>query len=168
MDLGSGDGTVELGRTKVRKLRLDVDSGTLSCRATGVLAEPSEAFTCEVGSGDVEVVRLGDFKPRDVEVKVGSGSARVDLEGAWVPGEISVRLDVGSGSLDVRIPGEVGFSVTGRTGSGDVHVGDRRYHSQNFEHSEHFDTARVRLRIIADVGWGQLRLHTVPQDQTEV
>lgn len=168
VDLGSGDGTVELGRTKVRELRLDIGSGTLSCRATGALAEPSEAFTCEVGSGSVEVTRLGDFKPRDVEVKVGSGSARVDLDGGWVSGVVDVRLGVGSGELEVRIPAEAGFTITGRKGSGTVYVDGRRYQDREFEHSERFDTAPVKLRIIADVGSGELRVRTIRAGGTEV
>ncbi len=168
MDLGSGDGTVELGRTRVRELRLDIGSGTLLCRATGALAEPSEAFTCEVGSGSVEVVRLGDFKPRDVEVKVGSGSARVDLDGGWVSGVVDVRLDVGSGELEVRIPAEAGFTITGRKASGTVYVDGRRYQDREFEHSERFDTAPVKLRVIADVGSGELRVRTIRAGGTEV
>ncbi|MDI6638199.1 MAG: LiaF-related protein, partial [Bacillota bacterium] len=168
VDLGSGDGTVELGRTKVRELRLDIGSGTLSCRATDALAEPSEAFACEVGSGSVDIIRLGDLKPRDVEVKVGSGNARVDFQGTWIPGEIPIRLDVGSGSLEVRIPEGVGFSITGRIGSGDAYIASRRYKGREFEHSEHFDTAQVRLRIVADVGSGELRVRTVAAERIDV
>ena len=168
VDLTSGDGTVELGRTKVRELRLDIDSGTLSCHATRSLAEASEAFTCEVGSGSVDIIRLGDLKPRDVEVKVGSGNARVDFQGTWNPGEIPVRLDVGSGSLEVRIPEGVGFSVTGRIGSGDAYVAGQRYRGGKFEHSEHFHTAQVRLRIVADVGSGELRVRTMAAERTDV
>lgn len=168
VDLGSGDGTVELGRTKVRELRLDIGSGTLSCRATGALAEPSEAFTCEVGSGSVEIIKLGDIKPCDVGVKVGSGSARVDFHGTWNPGEIPVRLDVGSGSLEVTIPEGVGFSITGRIGSGDAYIASQHYRGREFEHLEHFDTAQVRLRIVADVGSGELRVRTMAAERTDV
>ncbi|MGE5573853.1 MAG: LiaI-LiaF-like domain-containing protein [Bacteroidota bacterium] len=168
VDLGSGDGTVELGRTKVREMRFDIGSGTLSCHATAAMAGPSEAFTCDVGSGSAEIAGLGDFKPRDVEVSVGSGSARVDFQGAWDPGEVPVKLDVGSGSLEVMIPEGVGFSVTGSIGSGDAYVAGKRYTGREFEHSAHFDTAQVRLRIVADVGSGELRVRMAATERTDV
>ncbi|MGE5485562.1 MAG: LiaI-LiaF-like domain-containing protein [Ignavibacteriales bacterium] len=168
VDLGSGDGTVELGRTNLRELRLDIGSGTLSCRATEPLAEASEVFTCEVGSGSLEVTRLGDLKPREVDVKVGSGSGRVNLDGEWVPGVVDVRLEVGSGKLEVVIPAGAGFAITGRTGSGALYVNGVRRQGRRVDYSERFDVAPVRLRIIADVGSGELRVWALQTGRVEV
>lgn len=61
-----------------------------------------------------------------------------------------------------------GFRVTGRIGSGAVHVNGRHYEGRDFEYSERFDTAQVRLRITVDVGSGDLRIRTAPGGGAEV
>lgn len=116
----------------------------------------------------MEVTRLGDFNPREVEVRVGSGNATVDFQGAWNPGDIPVRLHIGSGTTEVSIPQGVGFSVPGRIGSGYAHIAGQRYGDSEFEQSEQLDVARVRLRIVADVGSGDMRVRTKAAGLTDV
>ncbi len=169
IDMGSGEGAVSLGRTRVLDVNMKVGSGKLSYAATQPASEPCDRLSFDVGSGRMDVTSLGDLGPREVIGEVGSGRVRLDLHGAWAVGQAALRLDVGSGDLEIAMPEYVGFTVESRVGSGDVYIDGRRYQGRDLEYSERFDSARVRLRIVADVGSGSLRIRTAGEgERTDV
>ena len=106
----TGSGAVELTDVRGGDVRVDTGSGAVT---GGSIA--ADRFHVDTGSGRIA---MSGVAARDLEFDTGSGSVEIDLA-ADVE---KLRIDTGSGAVRLRVPAELGASLTVDTGSGGITV----------------------------------------------
>jgi len=118
--------------------------------------------------GDVR--RYGDWQVADEEIWLGVGDVRLDMTNADIPvGETQIRIFGFVGDVRVRVPEDVGVSVSSTSFITDARVLDKKYNrvltpfhltSENYEIAER----KVRLEISCFVG--EIRVRRVSAEKS--
>ena len=103
-----------------------------------------------------------DMDPHGLDAEMGFGDIELNLTRASFSNrENVINLALGFGDIKVWVPGELKVSATGTCGAGDVDIlgkhddglGNRVDHQD-----EGYEDAQKKLRIIAKLGFGDIRI----------
>lgn len=153
---GAGQGMLNFTGLSVVELELDLGAGDFRVQ----FDEPNRAqldhLRLNAAASKVEVIGIGNARPKVVRVQGGAGDLLLDFSGAW-PHSADVDITAGLGMLTLRLPQDVGVEVKvkgaatnvtapGFTQRGDAYVNDA------------FGMVPIELTIHLTVGVGDVRL----------
>ncbi len=106
-----------------------------------------------------------DMDPHGLDAEMGFGDIEVNLtKSDFSDRENVINLALGFGDIRVWVPGEVKVSATGTCGAGDVDILGRHAdgigNRVNYQ-DEDYETAQKKLKIIAKLGFGDIRISRV-------
>lgn len=111
VELGAVDGDLDLGGLRVSDL--DVSAG--ASRATVRFSTPNgtrcRAANLRAGAAQLSVLGLGNSRCDRIAFEGGVGKVTLDFGGAWTSNS-KVEVNMALGELTLRLPREVGVSVT--------------------------------------------------------
>jgi predicted membrane protein len=106
-----------------------------------------------------------DMDPHGLEVEMGFGDIEVNLAKSNIPDrENVIHLSLGFGDIKVWVPPEVKISASGSCGAGDIDILGKHADGlgKQVEHQdEGYETAQKKLKIIAKLGFGDIRISRV-------
>jgi predicted membrane protein len=114
--------------------------------------------------GDLKI-DAKDMDPHGLDAEMGFGDIEVNLVKAhFSDRENVINLGLGFGDIKIWVPAEVKVSATGTCGAGEVDIlgkhadglGNRVDHQD-----EGYEAAQKKLRIIAKLGFGDIRISRV-------
>lgn len=119
---------------------------------------PFDAFRGGVGERNYRVQTQADL---ETDYRVGVGDLEIDLSDLRMTDSATVRGSVGAGTLRVILPSDVAVSIDASSGAGKVDLlgqeTDGLSVSRTYE-SPGFDDAEVQLRLVLDVGTGEIEV----------
>lgn len=114
--------------------------------------------------GDLKI-DAKDMDPHGLNAEMGFGDIEVNLAKANIADrENVVHLSLGFGDIRVWIPSEVKVSASGSCGAGEVDILGKHADGlgQRVEYQdEGYETAQRKLKIIAKLGFGDIRISRV-------
>ncbi|KPK78580.1 MAG: hypothetical protein AMJ89_01135 [candidate division Zixibacteria bacterium SM23_73] len=114
--------------------------------------------------GDLRIV-ANDIDPHGLDAEMGFGDIEVNLTKAnFSDRENVINLGLGFGDIKVWVPGEVKVSATGTCGAGDVDILGKQADGLGKRvdyQDEGYETAQKKLKIIAKLGFGDIRISRV-------
>jgi hypothetical protein len=123
--IGVGESVLELGGLSIRKLDLDLGTGSHQIRFSEPAPLPMERFALKSGIGELLVHDLGNASPRGVKISHRIGEVNIGLKGAWL-NDAEIGVSCGIGECIVLVPDDVGLEVGSATiGLGEVSGGGR-------------------------------------------
>jgi hypothetical protein len=138
IDLGAGDGDIDLGEMNVT--HLDMKAGT----------------------GDVHLDLQGNESLSYVEFDMGTGSLTMDLTGDWQE-DVDVIINGAIGKMTLHLPSDIGVRVDVTQGIGEVVANDMEkrgdtYVNDAYADAELRDTEDPMVQINIRAGIGQINL----------
>ncbi|MFQ6002952.1 MAG: cell wall-active antibiotics response protein LiaF, partial [Candidatus Zixiibacteriota bacterium] len=114
--------------------------------------------------GDLRIDANG-MDPHGLDAEMGFGDLDLNLTKAnFSDRENIINLALGFGDIKVWVPGEVKLSATGTCGAGEVDIlgkhADGLGNRINYQ-DESYEAAQKRLKIIAKLGFGDIRISRV-------
>jgi hypothetical protein len=104
--LSQGGGRVDLGGMWLTELDLELRQGGFQVEVDEPLRQPVERVSLKGSMGGMEISRLGNASPRQLDVDLQMGGMELDLRGEWVAdARISLRTRMGGTVL--RLPRRV-------------------------------------------------------------
>ena len=162
VDIGAGNGELDLTGLQITDLDLDLGAGDCEVR----FEEPNEAemntLRLDTGASKVEIVGIGNAGPEKVVVNGGVGDLTLDFSGDW-PNSADAEVTAGIGSITLRLPDDVGVRVETEGGLTNVESGDLRRSGDAYV-NDAFGEAELELLIRIRTGIGNLRLVEVSND----
>jgi len=156
LEVGAGDGRLDLTGLQLEKLGLKLGAGDFEVR----FDEPNEArmsqFTLDAGASKLEVTGIGNASPERMKVQGGVGDITLDFSGAW-PRSGDVQVTAGIGSVTLRLPDNVGVQVETEGGLTTVEVSGLQ-RSGNAYVNDVFGETETELHIQITTGIGSVRL----------
>lgn len=134
LDMGAGQGNLDLGSLDITRLDLTV------------------------GAGDLTVDLSGNESLERLEADVGAGQLSIDLRGDWTQ-DVRVTIQGGFGRTHLRLPGDIGVRVNVSQGIGDV-VADGLQRDGNTYVNAVYGTSDVTLDIVIQAGVGTIELES--------
>jgi hypothetical protein len=114
--------------------------------------------------GDLKI-DAKDLDPHGLDAEMGFGDIEVDLTKVDLSDrENVVNLALGFGDIRVWVPGEVTVSATGTCGAGDIDILGKQEGGLGKRldyQDEGYDTVQRKLRIIAKLGFGDIKISRV-------
>ena len=116
----------------------------------------------DLGAGEGKVI-LTDTVVGDIYSEIGAGKLVIDLSEASIPTE-KIYIEVGAGKAVLHLPEGVGYSLEYDLGIGSI-SGDGKDiasfagNEKGYE-SENFDSAEIKVSIVAKVGVGSLEIES--------
>jgi predicted membrane protein len=110
-------------------------------------------------------IDANNMDPHGLDAEMGFGDIEVDLTKAnFSDRENVINLGLGFGDIRVWVPGEVKVSATGTCGAGDVDIlgkhADGLGKRVDYQ-DEGYELAQNKLKIIAKLGFGDIRISRV-------
>jgi hypothetical protein len=162
LDIGAGDGEMDLTGMQLAQLDIDMGAGDLKIR----FDEPNEAqmsrLTLDSGASKLDVVGIGHAGPEEMRVQGGAGDIRLDFTGAW-PRSCEARVTAGVGSLTLRLPDDVGVRVETEGGLTNVNASGLRRAGDAYV-NDAFGEAEIELHVQITAGVGSIQLIEVSND----
>lgn len=162
LDIGAGDGELDLTGLQLTELDLEMGAGNFDVR----FDEPNEAkmsrFDVDTGAAQLDVTGIGNAGPERVVVNGGVGDITLDFGGRW-PGSADVDITAGVGSLTLYLPDDVGVQVEVEGGLTNVETDDLQRLGDAYV-NDAFGEAEIELHIHVTTGIGSLRLLEVSSD----
>jgi predicted membrane protein len=114
--------------------------------------------------GDLKI-DASDMDPHGLDAEMGFGDLEVNLSKAsFSDRENVIHLGLGFGDIRVWVPGELKVSATGSCGAGEVNIlgkhADGLGNRVDYQ-DEGYQTAQKRLKIIAKLGFGDIKISRV-------
>lgn len=127
----------------------------------GSTSHASGAGTIKQAVGDMDLTPES-IGPEGLFIALTAGEVRLDLRDARLQdGENIVEVKLGAGDVRIKAPKDIPLSIEGRTGVGDLHLLDRDVDGfvAKLDHKDdNYSSSGKRLRIIAKVGLGDVRI----------
>jgi len=160
VDVGASTTTLDLGDLPLRTLELNLGAGTVSLQSQAPNPVPMRSMAVNVGAGTFDARGLGFLGPERIEVAVGLGQATLGWEGLYRP-RTRLNLSIALGQVELFIPEAVGVSVNRsgflfRTSGAELRRAGDRWVTENWE------SATVRLEIVAEGALGGLEIVRIP------
>lgn len=131
--------------------------------AGGETVRTPDGLTIEKKVGDVRLSGP-DWNVENTSIELKAGSVHLNLLEAKIPeGETEIRVEVKAGDCHIRLPEDVATDVVGIVRMGDCHViGQHASGGGSLAHrSENYDEAERRLKVRAEVKFGDLHVRKV-------
>ncbi|MEE8390588.1 MAG: toast rack family protein [Anaerolineae bacterium] len=162
IDVGAGDGRLDLTGLQLTELDLQMGAGNFDVR----FDEPNEVrmrnFSLNTGAAKLEVRGIGNAGPERFTVNGGVGDITLDFTGRW-PNSANADITTGIGSITLRLPDNIGVQV--ETEGGLTNVESDGFQRQGDTYTnDAFGETEVELRIRVTTGIGNLRLIEVSND----
>jgi hypothetical protein len=162
LDIGAGDGELDLTGLQLTELDLEMGAGNFDVR----FDEPNEArmsrLDVDTGAAQLDVIGIGNAGPEQVVINGGVGDITLDFGGRW-PGSADVDITAGVGSLTLYLPDDVGVRVEVEGGLTNVETDDLQRLGDAYV-NDAFGEAEIELHIQITTGIGNLRLLEVSND----
>jgi hypothetical protein len=162
VEVGVGDGELDLTELQLAKLDLDLGAGDFKVR----FDEPNEAsmslLTLDAGASKLEVIGIGHAGPERMKIQGGVGDITLDFSGAW-PHSGDMQITAGVGSVTLYLPDDVGVRVETEGGLTNVQPSGLRRTGDAYV-NDAFGEAATELRIQLTTGVGSIRLIEVSND----
>lgn len=106
-----------------------------------------------------------DMDPHGLDAEMGFGDIEVNLtKASFADRENVVNLGLGFGDIKVWLPSDVKVSASGSCGAGEIDILGK--HSDGLgqrveHHDEGYETAQRKLKIIAKLGFGDIKISRV-------
>jgi hypothetical protein len=114
--------------------------------------------------GDLKI-DAKDMDPHGLDAEMGFGDIELNLtKASFSDRENVINLALGFGDIKVWVPGELKVSATGTCGAGDVDILGKRDDGLGNKvdyQDEGYQGAQKKLRIIAKLGFGDIRISRV-------
>jgi predicted membrane protein len=114
--------------------------------------------------GDLKI-DANNIDPHGLDAEMGFGDIEVNLTKAgFSDRENVINLGLGFGDIKVWVPGELKVSATGTCGAGDIDILGKRADGLGKRvdyQDEGYETAQKKLKIIAKLGFGDIRISRV-------
>jgi predicted membrane protein len=114
--------------------------------------------------GDLKI-DAKDMDPHGLDAEMGFGDIEVNLvKASFSDRENVVNLGLGFGDIKVWVPSEVKVSASGSSGAGDIDILGKRADGlgKRVEYrDEGYETAQKKLKIVAKLGFGDIRISRV-------
>lgn len=114
--------------------------------------------------GDLKIDAI-NMDPHGLDAEMGFGDIELNLtKASFSDRENIVNLALGFGDIKVWLPGEMKVSATGTCGAGDVDIlgkHDDGVGNRVDYKDEGYETAQRKLKIIAKLGFGDIRVSRV-------
>lgn len=127
----------------------------------GAVNPASGAGTIKQAVGDMDLTPES-IGPDGLFIALSLGEVRLDLRDTRLQdGENIIEVKLGAGDVRIKTPKGISLSVQGRTGVGDLHLLGRDVDGfvAKLDHDDDdYKTAEKKLRIIAKVGLGDVRI----------
>ena len=145
-EIGVGETEADFGGLSLRNLDLDLGVGEHFFEFREPLPEPMDSFFLNSSIGELEVRRLGDASPREVEVQHNIGEMLVDLQGDWQrDAEVELRFNIGD--AQVWLPEETRTRVERAR----INIGDHRVDQPAVE-ADSEEAPTVTLSVEGNIG----------------
>jgi hypothetical protein len=162
VEIGAGDGELDLTELQLTELNLDLGAGDFKVR----FDEPNKAqmslLTLDAGASKLEVIGIGHAGPERMRIQGGVGDITLDFSGAW-PHSGDVQITAGVGSVTLYLPDDVGVRVETEGGLTNVQPSGLRRTGDAYV-NDAFGEAATELRIQLTTGVGNIRLIEVSND----
>jgi len=162
VEIGAGDGELDLTGLRLTELNLDLGAGDFKVR----FDEPNEAsmglLALDAGASKLEVIGIGHAGPERMKIQGGVGDITLDFSGAW-PHSGDVQITAGVGSVTLYLPDDVGVRVETEGGLTNVQPSGLRRTGDAYV-NDAFGEAATELRIHLTAGVGNIRLIEVSND----
>jgi hypothetical protein len=162
VEIGAGDGELDLTELQLTELNLDLGAGDFKMR----FDEPNKAqmslLTLDAGASKLEVIGIGHAGPERVRIQGGVGDITLDFSGAW-PHSGDVQITAGVGSVTLYLPDDVGVQVETEGGLTNIQPSGLRRAGDAYV-NDAFGEAGTELRIQLTTGVGNIRLIEVSSD----
>jgi hypothetical protein len=145
--IGVGESILELGGLAVRKLDLNLGTGSHEVSFSEPSPLPMESFDLAGGIGELRVSLLGNASPERVKVSHRIGEVNIDLRGAWVR-DADAAVRCGIGECAVRVPEDIGVEVI----SANVTLGETSGAVLNSLESQQQGKPTLRLDLSGRIG----------------
>ena len=156
LDVGAGDGELDLTGLQLTGLDLDMGAGNFEVRFDEPNQVEMNQITLDTGASKLEVIRIGNAGPGQVNVQGGAGDIMLDLTGAW-PRSSDVKVTAGVGAVTLYLPDDVGVQVDVEGGLTTVDASGLRRTGDTYV-NDAFGKAETELRIQITTGVGSIRL----------
>jgi hypothetical protein len=100
---GVGESDIELGGLTLDAVELDLGMGSHELSFSAPTVGTTAFVRIDSGMGELDLVRVGNASPRELEIDHGMGELSVDLGGAW-RNDSEVELELGMGECQVSMP----------------------------------------------------------------
>ncbi len=111
LELGAGDGDIELGGLQLTRLRLSTGASRTTVRFSRPNSSRCERADLSAGAADISLLALGNARCQLVRFDGGVGTTLLDLTGAW-PADARLDVHLAIGALTLRIPRGLGVRLT--------------------------------------------------------
>ncbi len=145
-EIGVGETKADFGGLSLRNLDLDLGIGEHFFEFREPLPEPMESFFLSSSIGELEVRRLGDASPREVEIQHNIGEVLLDLQGDWQhDAEVELRFNIGD--AQVWLPEETRTNVERVR----INIGEHRVDQRSVETGDE-EGPTVILSVEGNIG----------------
>jgi hypothetical protein len=156
LDVGAGDGELDLTGLQITELDLDTGAGDFEVRFDEPNRAEMESLTLDTGASKLEVRGIGNAGPEQVKIQGGVGDITLDFTGAWAR-SADVHVTAGVGSLTLRLPDNVGVQVETEGGLTNLDAPDLQRVGDAYV-NDAFGEAEIELHIQVTTGIGNIKL----------
>jgi predicted membrane protein len=159
MELGVGNGTIDLTGLQVRDFNLQTGAGDITLAFDAPNTTVMENMSIESGVSRFVGRNLGNANFRRLHFQGGMGSYELDFGGA-LTGEVDVDIDLGVGLMTLIVPGDVGVSVVYEKNwtSKISYDGEFRAATEARTVSENYAGAKGKMNIRIESGMGSVKI----------
>ncbi len=111
VELGAVDGDLDLGGLRVTDLDLSAGASRATVRFSKPNGTRCRSAHLSAGAAELSVIGLGNSRCDRIAFEGGVGKVTLDFGGAWTSSS-RVSVDMALGELNLRLPRQVGVSVT--------------------------------------------------------